>query len=91
MCIRDSLKGDATDLLFHKNELHWFSTKRINNPNTHGTGCTLSSAIAVHLAKQQLLKTAVEEAKNYLTQAISQQLDLGNGIGPLNHSFKDLA
>ena len=85
------LTGDATDLLLHQNELHGLTSKRIDNTNTHGTGCTLSSAIAVQLAKQQPLKTAVEEAKNYLTQAISQQLDLGNGIGPLKHSFKDLA
>ena len=79
------LKGDATDLLFHKNELHWFRTERINNLNTHGTGCTLSSAIAVHLAKQQPLKTVVEQAKNYISNAIAQQLDLGHGVGPLEH------
>ena len=79
------LKGDAADLLLNQNDSHWLISQRINNPNTHGTGCTLSSAITANLAKKQPLKTAVEEAKNYLTQAISQQLDLGNGIGPLNH------
>ncbi len=79
------LIGDANDLLLYKNNCHWFTAKRISNPNTHGTGCTLSSAIAANLAKQQPLKEAIEDAKNYLTQAVLQQLDLGQGIGPLNH------
>jgi len=81
------LKGDATDLLLHNDDLHWFSSKRINNTNTHGTGCTLSSAIAVGLANNLSLTNAVKDAKNYLKQAISQQLNIGNGIGPLQHIF----
>ena len=83
------LKDDATDLLLHNDDWHCFSSKRINNTNTHGTGCTLSSAIAVGLANKLSLKIAVKNAKNYLNQAISQQLDIGNGIGPLQHIFKD--
>ena len=81
------LQGAATDFLLHNDTRDWFTTERIDNPNTHGTGCTLSSAIAVHLAKQQPLKVAVENAKGYVTQAIEKQLDLGQGIGPMMHNL----
>ena len=81
------LQGAAADLLLHHDTRDWFATERIDNPNTHGTGCTLSSAIAVHLAKQQSLKVAVENAKDYVTQAIEKQLDLGQGIGPMMHNL----
>jgi len=83
------LQGDATDLLLHNDDLHCFTSKRISNTNTHGTGCTLSSAIAAGLADRLTLNVAVKNAKNYLNQAISQQLNIGNGIGPLQHIFKD--
>lgn len=84
------LKGghlDATDLLYENGEISWYSGKKINNPNTHGTGCTLSSAIACNLAEGQSLKEAVGNAKKYLTDAISAGLDLGKGRGPLMHNF----
>ena len=84
------LKGghlDATDLLYENGEINWFYGEKINNPNTHGTGCTLSSAIACNLAAGQSLKDAVSNAKKYLTGAIAQMLDLGNGRGPLMHNY----
>ena len=65
----------------------WFYGKRINNPNTHGTGCTLSSAIASNLAKGRDLDTSVEKAKEYISGALSAMLDLGKGSGPMNHAF----
>ena len=65
----------------------WFYGKRIDNPNTHGTGCTLSSAIASGLAKGYDLPTAVQSAKNYISGALSAMLDLGKASGPMNHAF----
>ena len=79
--------NDANDLLFDGEELRWFYGKRINNPNTHGTGCTLSSAIAANLAKGRDLPTAVEQAKAYISGALSAMLDLGKGSGPMNHAY----
>ena len=61
--------------------------KRINNPNTHGTGCTLSSAIASNLAKGYDLETSVQKAKDYISEALGYMLDLGQGSGPMNHAF----
>ena len=65
----------------------WFYGKRIDNPNTHGTGCTLSSAIASNLAKGKSLVDSVQSAKNYLSKALAAMLDLGKGSGPMNHAF----
>lgn len=79
--------NDANDLLFSSGEYHWFKGERIDNPNTHGTGCTLSSAIASNLAKGQDLWTAVENAKAYISGALAAMLDLGAGSGPMNHAF----
>ena len=80
--------NDANDLLFQKGkEPVWFYGKRINNPNTHGTGCTLSSAIASNLAKGRDLETSVRCAKNYISGALAAMLDLGKGSGPMNHAF----
>ena len=79
--------NDANDLLWKAGELHWFYGKRIQNPNTHGTGCTLSSAIASNLAKGEPLEDAVEHAKNYISGALAAMLDLGKGSGPMNHAF----
>ena len=76
---------DANDVLFENGNITWFNGSRIDNPNTHGTGCTLSSAIASNLALGYDLKTSVERAKQYLTAAIEANLDLGKGHGPLNH------
>lgn len=79
--------NDANDYLYGKNISRWFKGKRIDNPNTHGTGCTLSSAIASNLAKGKNLEDAVLSAKNYISLALSAMLDLGKGSGPMNHAF----
>lgn len=81
------LENSADDLLYSNREVTWFSGLRIDNPNTHGTGCTLSSAIACHLAAGYDVKTSIKLAKEYLTGALKDQLDLGKGSGPLNHCF----
>ncbi len=80
--------NDANDLLCRKGEIKWFFGKRIGNHNTHGTGCTLSSAIASNLAKGFDLDESVQRAKNYISCALSAMLDLGQGPGPLNHAFE---
>ena len=77
---------DANDLLYKNGQITWFHGKRINNPNTHGTGCTLSSAIASNLAKGYDLSTSIRLAKNYLSEALAAMLDLGKGSGPMDHS-----
>lgn len=79
--------ADATDLLLESGEAKWLEGKRIDNPNTHGTGCTLSSAIAANLAKGYTLYEAVSKAKEFICGALSAMLNLGQGSGPLNHAF----
>ncbi len=84
--------NDANDFLYGKNDdgsviEKWFNGKRINNPNTHGTGCTLSSAIASNLAKGFSLEESVQKAKDYISGALSFMLDIGKGSGPMNHAF----
>ena len=79
--------NDANDLLYRNGDYKWFNGKRIDNPNTHGTGCTLSSAIASNLAKGYDLDTAVERAKAYISGALAAMLDLGQGSGPMDHGF----
>ena len=79
--------NDANDLLYVNGEMKWFEGKRIDNPNTHGTGCTLSSAIASNLAKGFSLAESVQRAKNYISGALAVMLDLGKGSGPMNHAF----
>lgn len=79
--------NDANDLLYRDGTYEWFEGKRIDNPNTHGTGCTLSSAIASNLAKGYDLNTSVKRAKDYISGALSAMLDLGAGSGPMNHAF----
>ncbi|MDD6038233.1 MAG: bifunctional hydroxymethylpyrimidine kinase/phosphomethylpyrimidine kinase [bacterium] len=79
--------NDANDLLFTGGEGIWLKGKRIDNPNTHGTGCTLSSAIASNLAKGLSMEEAVRQAKNYISGALAAMLDLGKGSGPMNHAF----
>ena len=79
--------NDANDLLYADGELRWFEGKRIDNPNTHGTGCTLSSAIASNLAKGFALVESVKGAKNDISDALNVMLDLGKGSGPMNHAF----
>ena len=79
--------NDANDLLYHDGTYRWFYGKRIDNPNTHGTGCTLSSAIASNLAKGCDLETAVQRAKEYISGALAAMLNLGKGSGPMDHGF----
>lgn len=79
--------NDANDLLWQNGQTRWFNGSRINNPNTHGTGCTLSSAIAANLAKGYPLEQAVEKAKAYISGALAAMLDLGKGSGPMDHAF----
>ena len=79
--------NDANDLLVDGESMRWFYGKRINNPNTHGTGCTLSSAIASNLAKGFSLEESVDRAQKYISGALAAMLDLGNGSGPMDHGF----
>lgn len=79
--------SDANDLLYRDGHYRWFYGKRIDNSNTHGTGCTLSSAIASNLAKGYDLDVAVERAKAYISGALAAMLNLGAGAGPMNHAF----
>ena len=79
--------NDANDLLWKDGAGRWFNGRRIHNPNTHGTGCTLSSAIASNLAKGLALEDAVRQAKEYISGALAAMMDLGRGRGPMNHLF----
>ena len=79
--------SDANDLLYDEGEFTWFEGKRIDNPNTHGTGCTLSSAIASNLAKGFSLTESVRRAKDYISGALAAMLNLGQGSGPMDHAF----
>ena len=79
--------NDADDLLWRDGSGKWFRGRRIPKPNTHGTGCTLSSAIAANLSKGYDLDRSVERAKAYISGALAAMLDLGRGSGPMNHMF----
>ena len=79
--------NDANDLLYKDGTSTWFHGRRIDNPNTHGTGCTLSSAIASNLACGMELEDAVRSAKAYISGALAAMLNLGKGRGPMNHLF----
>lgn len=79
--------NDANDLLCREGSCRWFTGKRINTANTHGTGCTLSSAIASNLAKGYNLDVSVERAKDYISGALAAGLNIGKGCGPMNHGF----
>jgi hydroxymethylpyrimidine/phosphomethylpyrimidine kinase len=97
LCKGGHQQNDANDLLYQSPAVlgnstgdgvcTWFYGKRIDNSNTHGTGCTLSSAIAANLAKGYVLEAAVERAKDYVSGALGDMLDLGAGSGPMNHGF----
>ena len=84
---RGHFEDRADDLLYHNNEKIWLECEHIDNPNTHGTGCTLSSAIASHLASGYDMITSVRKAKDYISGALKANLDLGHGSGPLNHCW----
>lgn len=81
------LDASADDLLYMDGRTIWLEGERVNNPNTHGTGCTLSSAIACNLAAGHSVEESVRSAKAYLTGALRAGLDLGRGSGPLNHGY----
>ena len=87
LCKGGHQHNDANDLLYRDGDFKWFYGRRIDNPNTHGTGCTLSSAIASNLAKGMDLDAAVERAKAYISGALGAMLDLGAGAGPMDHAF----
>ena len=80
--------NDPNDVLYADGKFLWFPQERIENSNTHGTGCTLSSAIASHLAKGEPIECAINSAKKYLTECLKAGLDLGKGSGPLMHNYK---
>lgn len=79
--------NDSNDLLYTNHKFRWFIGERIDNSNTHGTGCTLSSAIASGLAKGLDVETSIQSAKEYISGALRAMLDLGKGSGPLNHAW----
>lgn len=81
------LKDSSDDLLYTNYKFYWFEQTRIENPNTHGTGCTLSSAIACNIASGKSINASVQTAKEYLTGALKANLNIGKGNGPLNHSW----
>jgi hydroxymethylpyrimidine/phosphomethylpyrimidine kinase len=81
------LKESCDDLLYTQGEFVWFEHEKIENPNTHGTGCTLSSAIACSLAEDMDIRSCVAAAKDYITGAIQANLNIGKGNGPLNHCW----
>lgn len=82
------LEGDPNDLFFDGKCFHWLKGKRIYTKNTHGTGCTLSSAIASNVAKGLSLLESVQKAKEYITIAIKHSLSIGSGHGPTNHFYQ---
>ncbi|KDE74732.1 phosphomethylpyrimidine kinase [Fusobacterium necrophorum BFTR-2] len=87
LCKGGHQRNTANDLLFEKEAYTWFYGEKIQNPNAHGTGCTLSSAIASNLAKGYSLKDSVQRSKDYLSSALRSMLNLGKGNGPLDHGF----
>ena len=87
LCKGGHLPDSADDLLFTKEGALWIEGKKVDNPNTHGTGCTLSSAIASNLAKGYSMEDAVQKAKEYISGALAAMLDLGRGSGPMDHGF----
>lgn len=82
------LEDCSDDLLLSDDQFHWYAQKKINNPNTHGTGCTLSSTIACNLALGRSMKDSITHAKRYITGALMAKLNLGAGSGPLNHCWQ---
>ena len=79
--------NDSYDFFFDGSQGIWFEGKKIDNPNTHGTGCTLSSAICAQLTLGKSLSDSIKLAKDYISGALSSMLNLGKGSGPLNHMW----
>lgn len=84
------LEGDASDILIGKDVFEVFTQERLSMKNTHGTGCTISSAITSYLALGYSIKDAVALAKEYITGAIKHSFDIGQGVGPVNHFYKNI-
>ena len=82
------LDGDAVDVLMGKDTFEVFKCERINRKNTHGTGCTISSAITAYLALGYDIKESVRLSKEYITEAIRHSFDIGHGVGPVHHFYK---
>jgi len=82
------MQGDAIDVFYDGSEIIHFNCERIQTKNTHGTGCTLSSAIAANLALGFSMKDAIKNSKVYVTTAIKHSLDIGHGVGPTNHFYE---
>lgn len=82
------LEGEAIDILYDGEKFNYYTSPRINTKNTHGTGCTLSSAIASNLAKGYSIYDSIERAKNYISNAIKESFTLGKGVGPVHHFFE---
>ena len=82
------LEGDAVDVLMGKDLFEVYKSERIDKKNTHGTGCTISSAITSHLALGYDIKEAVRLSKEYITEAIKYSFDIGHGVGPVHHFYK---
>ena len=80
--------NDANDLFLEKGRKIWIRGERVDNPNTHGTGCTLSSAIASGLAAGYSMEQSIRNAKAYLSGALKDGMNLGKGSGPLNHMYQ---
>ncbi|WP_028400196.1 bifunctional hydroxymethylpyrimidine kinase/phosphomethylpyrimidine kinase [Ectobacillus panaciterrae] len=79
------LQEEAIDLLYDGHEFTYYTSKRVETKNTHGTGCTFAAAIAASLAKGKSVQSAVQTAKDFIQAAIEDQLGIGNGHGPTNH------
>ncbi len=79
------LKDSSDDLLYQNGKITWFRSKKVNNPNTHGTGCTLSSSIACNLADNYSIEESVNRSKIYITNCLKSMLNIGKGSGPINH------
>ncbi len=82
------LENEATDILYNGKKFEYFNSKRIKTKNTHGTGCTLSSAIASNLAREFTIIQAISKAKEYINTAIQHSLSIGKGVGPTNHFYE---
>lgn len=82
------LEGEAIDILYDGNDFNYFNSPRIATKNTHGTGCTLSSAIAANLGKGFSITEAIAMAKNYITKAIENSFSIGKGVGPVHHFYE---
>lgn len=82
------MQGKAVDVFYDGSEIIHFTSERINTKNTHGTGCTLSSAIAANLALGFSMKESIKKSKKYITIAIKHSLDIGHGVGPTNHFYE---